>query len=474
MPLRVVILNYKEGFKQVYVQKGGIMILQYEVKNYKVFKDRATLTFLASNYDKKTCEQENVQNIAEKKLRLLSSMVVYGANAAGKTKLFESLEFFKQFVINSSKESQQGQAITVQPFLLSEATEHESSEFEIIFLSDGAVYRYGIEVTREKVLAEWLYYKPGSHEFQIFYRDTVDETFESHPKHFKKGAMLHKENMVRPNALMLSVAAQFNDKICSDVLTWFVKKCNIIFCFREDWQTGYTANRFKDQDWHDKIMSLIRGSDVCIQDIQPKTPSEDLPSHVSPEMKKRMLDMAFKEKAGDTAELVTTHHTYDASNKIIGKTQFSMDRDESQGTLKYFSLLGPVLQTLEGGGILFVDEFDAGLHPNLALKLFSLFNNPKLNRHGSQLIITAHNSIFLGSELLRKDQFWFVEKDRFEAAHLFSLAEFKAEKVRVSENYETNYLRGKYGGTPYLGFYDTYEELVCEKEKEWLLEKLKK
>ncbi|HKM06639.1 MAG TPA: AAA family ATPase, partial [Sphaerochaeta sp.] len=117
------------------------MILQYSVKNFKVFKETATISFIASNYDKTTREIENVQFIAEKDLRVLRSAVVYGANAAGKTKLFESLAFFKRFIINSSKEGQQGQSIDVQPFLLSEATEHEPSEFEIMFLYNDAIYR---------------------------------------------------------------------------------------------------------------------------------------------------------------------------------------------------------------------------------------------------------------------------------------------------------------------------------------------
>lgn len=450
------------------------MILQFEVKNYKVFKETATMSFLASNYDKTTCEQENVQNIAEKKLRVLRSVVVYGANAAGKTKLFESLEFFKQFVINSSKESQQGQSIDVQPFLLSEETEHEPSEFEIFFLSHGAIYRYGIEVTREKVLAEWLYYKPGSYEFQIFYRDTVDETFESHPKYFKKGAMLHKENMVRPNALMLSVAAQFNDKICSDVLNWFVKKCKIITCIKEDGYKGCTMSRLHQQDRYTKLMSFLNHAGFPIRDIKSKTSSEkDFPNDMPSEIREVLLETMLSDKAGSSGELVTIHNKYDAFNKIVGNTQFSMDGDESHGTQKFFYLSGPILDTLEGGGVLFVDEFDAGLHPNLVLKLLSLFNNPKLNKYGSQLIITAQNSIFLGSALLRKDQFLFIEKDKFEAAHLYSLAEFKAEKVRVSENFEANYLRGKYGATPLVGLLDFYKEMVCEKEKEWPQEKLK-
>ncbi|MDT4763147.1 AAA family ATPase, partial [Sphaerochaeta sp. PS] len=232
------------------------MILQYSVRNYKVFKDTATISFIASNYDKTTLESENVHSIEEKKLRILTSAVVYGANASGKTKLFESLDFFRRFVINSSKDGQQGKLIETQPFLLSETTEHEPSEFEIVFLHHGAVYRYGFEATKEKVLAEWLFYKPESYEFQVFYRDTVSSTFESHARHFKKGAMLHKENMVRPNALMLSVAAQFNDEICTDVVNWFMHKCKVLSSIREDGYKGYTMKRINQQNCHDTMMNL--------------------------------------------------------------------------------------------------------------------------------------------------------------------------------------------------------------------------
>ncbi|HAF85789.1 MAG TPA: ATP-binding protein [Sphaerochaeta sp.] len=442
------------------------MILQYSVKNYKVFKEKATISFIASNYDKTTRENENIQFIADKNLRVLRSAVVYGANAAGKTKLFESLVFFKRLVINSSKEGQQGQGIDVQPFLLSEATEHEPSEFEIVFLYNGAMYRYGFEVTKDKVLSEWLFYKPRAYEFQVFYRDAVEGTVESHSTYFKKGAMLHKENLVRPNALMLSVAAQFNDKICTDVLNWFMKKCKIISSIREDGYKGYTMRRINQQDCHEKMLNLIKFADFAIQDISSKTLSEeDITDEMSAEMREFLRDKILNEKAEIYTKSETTHHKYDASNKIIGNTTFSMDEDESHGTQKYFYLSGPILDTLESGGILFVDEFDARLHPNLVLKLFSLFNDQKLNKQGSQLIITSQNSVFLRSELLRKDQLWFVEKDRFEAAHLYSLSDFKAQKVRANENFETNYLKGKYGAIPYLNHLDSYEELVCEKEK---------
>ncbi len=142
------------------------MILKYSVTNYKVFKKTAHLSFVASNYDKETQETTHVQHITAKNLRVLKTAVVYGANASGKTKLFESLAFFKRFVLESSKESQQGKLIETQPFLLSETTKDQPSEFEIVFLYKDALYRYGFEVTKEKVLSEWLFFKPKSHEYQ--------------------------------------------------------------------------------------------------------------------------------------------------------------------------------------------------------------------------------------------------------------------------------------------------------------------
>ena len=390
---------------------------------------------------------------------------IWGTNAAGKTKLFESLAFFKRFIINSSKESQQGQSIEVQPFLLSEATEHEPSEFEIIFLFEGAIYRYGFEVTKNKVLSEWLFYKPKSFEFQIFYRDTVDDIIENHPTLFKKGPMLQKENMVRPNALMLSVGAQFNDAICTDVLNWFMQKCQVVSSNREDGYKGYTMRRINDQNCHESMLNLIKFADFSIQDITSKTlREEDITDDMPAEMREFLLNKILNEKKEIYIKSETTHHKYDASNKIVGHTIFSMDEDESHGTQKFFYLSGPVLDTLESGSTLFVDEFDARLHPNLVVKLFSLFNDSNMNKHGAQIIITAQNSIFLQPEQLRKDQLWFVEKDRFEAAHLYSLSDFKAQKVRVTENFESNYLRGKYGAIPYLGLFKNFEKLDCEKE----------
>jgi AAA15 family ATPase/GTPase len=90
---------------------------------------------------------------------------------------------------------------------------------------------------------------------------------------------------------------------------------------------------------------------------------------------------------------------------------------------------------------------------------------------GAQLVITTQNSILLQSGVLRKDQVWFVEKDRFEAAHLYSLADFKSTLARKRDNYEDNYLRGRYGAIPSVNLAQSFGEEAGERESTWPAEK---
>lgn len=441
------------------------MILGFIVKNYKVFKNETTISFLASNYDKNTLEQENVIQVPEKNLRVLNTAVIYGANASGKTKLFEAIAFMRHFIINSSKERQQGEAINVEPFLLSEATENEPSEFEIVFLHEHVTYRYGFEVTNQKILAEWLFIKPFTKEIQVFYRDTIENTCETHKKHFKKGTMLIKEKMVRDNALLLSVAAQFNDTICSTVLSWFRSKLIVLSCLREEGYQGYSMMRINQEDTHDRMMNLIKGADLHIQNIHStELDIASIPEDFPTEVKEKIVDEITHGGVSYFTDVITTHNKYDENNKIIGSVDLQLDDDESHGTQKFFYLSGPILDALETGKVLCIDEFDARMHPLLIRKLFSLFRNPENNKTGAQLIITTQSSTLLQEELLRKDQIWFLEKDRFEASSLYSLNDFKSTKVRNKENFEANYLKGKYGAVPYVSFESKLYKDFCKED----------
>jgi AAA15 family ATPase/GTPase len=106
------------------------------------------------------------------------------------------------------------------------------------------------------------------------------------------------------------------------------------------------------------------------------------------------------------------------------------------------------LDILQRGRVLVVDELDRSLHPLLVQKILELFNNPKVNTKGAQLIFSTHDVSLLDGNKLRRDQIWFTEKDKDQVSHLFPLLDFSPRK---GEALEKGYLGGRYGGIPILG-----------------------
>lgn len=409
------------------------MLVQFSVRNFKTFKEEAKLTLFASNYDKTTRENDNVFDVPKFGLRLLKSAVVYGANASGKTKLVEAAQFMREFIMNSSKESQQGESIDTESFRLSTATIDAPSIFEIVFIHQGDMFRYGFEVTTQAVVSEWLYHRPNTKEVEIFYRE--GQEFTVHPRLFRKGSFFVKEKMIRPNALMLSVAAQFNDELALRSFDWLMKIRFLGGLHREEYWPYIIA--YPDIK-HTKLLALLKNADIGIDDfsIDYATPIEEPDNYLFPEVH-------------------VLHHKYDENFQPIGFEEFQMSKHESSGTAKFFALTGPIIKSLEDGEILVVDEMDSKIHPNLVCKLAALFNSATTNPNKAQLIFNTHDTNLLGSGLFRRDQIWFVEKDRYGAASLYSLASFKTDEGgRKSDNYEENYISGRYGAIPILGDFD--------------------
>jgi AAA15 family ATPase/GTPase len=135
--------------------------------------------------------------------------------------------------------------------------------------------------------------------------------------------------------------------------------------------------------------------------------------------------------------------------------------DESRGTQTLFHLALPILQTIDQGGILLVDDLEAGLHPALAQQIVRQFNDPAANPRNAQLIFTTHDINLLGTTLgepaLRRDQVWLTEKDNEGATVLYPLSDYRPRKA---ENLERGYLQGRYGAIPYLGDFHVAGELL--------------
>ncbi|HMN26884.1 MAG TPA: ATP-binding protein [Caldilineaceae bacterium] len=426
------------------------MLIEFTIGNYKSFKEKATLSMVATNVvsKDKSVDENNVCLINDD-LSLLKSVAVYGANASGKSNLIAALRFMRRYVLDSSKESQSDEPIPVKSFRLSTETDKAASFFEVVFLLEGRQYRYGFEVDRERVISEWLYHVPARREAKLFERTAEGITATSV---FKEGKDL--ESRTRDNALFLSVVAQFNGKLSQSILRWF-RSLTIISGLQDSELMRQTVKILEDSKTKDEILWLIKELGVGIDDVRVQQLPfiSSMPSNTPAELRSVFDDLAklLAERSihfEDRFEIQTVHRQYDATGKPVSEAIFDLETDESEGTKKIFALAGTVVSILQNGQILVIDELDARLHPLIIRTLINLFNSRQTNPQNAQLIFATHDTNLLCKELFRRDQIWFTEKDRFGATHLYSLVEYK---VRNDASFESNYIQGRYGAIPYIG-----------------------
>ena len=413
------------------------MLIEFSVTNFLSFKNRATFSMVASNDD--TMEESNV--IATEKHRLVRSAVVCGANASGKSNLLAALNLMRLMVLTSSKDTQANEEIDVDPFLLSTECDGKPSQFEVVFLQGGTLYRYGFQADRKRVHAEWLFSRPSTKEATYFERE--GKSIVVNGDRFKEGKGL--EERTRENALFLSVCAQFNGEVATGLLKWF-QNLRTMQGFAQMGYAAETIARLKAPEDRARVLELAKVADPGITDFELKRKKltiQDLPKEMPDEIKKDIIK-------GDPVivELKTTHRKVDGENKDVGEVIFDLEVDESGGTQKLVKLTEPILDTLETGKVLVVDELDSRMHPLLTRLIVSLFNSPT-NRANAQLIFASHDTTLLTPKLFRRDQIWFTEKDQYGATDLYSLVELKG--VRKEAAFGKEYIQGKYGAIPFIG-----------------------
>ncbi|MFH1633412.1 MAG: ATP-binding protein [Chloroflexota bacterium] len=419
------------------------MLIEFTIGNYRSFYAPMTLSMQATRLrDHESIDEQNIFQVG--KLSLLRSASVYGANASGKSNLVRAMMFMRHFVLDSATKFQVGEPIDVQRFALNAAAHKEPASFQIVFWLNGTRYRYGFELDEKRVHAEWLY-RTLKREARLFVRAGNDFNLSELLKKEAPGL----EARTRENALFLSVLAQFNSPTAIALLEWFRTKFRGISGLDDDTYGGYTLHRFEtDETFRQRVRGLMRLADVGITDLSiTKLPFDnaDVPEGVRNILRQIAKEVGKPEDELSLARIETLHPLFEGKLQI-GQAPFELG-EESEGTQKFFYLLGPLLDALENGNILMIDELEARLHPKLTRELVRMFNSPQTNPHNAQLIFATHDAGLLGEYLLRRDQIWFTEKNRYGATELYSLAEMKE---RNDASFEKNYLLGRYGAIPYI------------------------
>lgn len=436
------------------------MILEFQVENYLSFKEKAKLSMLASPSKKELPDSV----ISSGKYNILSSVAIYGANASGKSNFLKAIRFMKEFIFTSARESHLGDRIKVKNFKLNTACDGQPSTFELTFIvkdtmyqneSKDVVFRYGFQISEKRVHAEWLFGRFTAQESKLFIRS--GNNIEIGIK-FIEGKRVYKGiGKIRETSLFLSQIASIkgeNAPITHSIMNWFTKMQDIS-PMSDNNITHITADLMADQSKKERILKAFCNADICVEDIVVKKELidlDDIPSEIRERIKK---DLDQKELKGiHTFTIDAIHKKYNENKEEIGKVSFDFENEESNGSQKFFALIGPIIDSLQYGLVLIIDEIDARLHPNLCEMLISLFNSKHLNKNNAQLIFATHNTLIMNKTMLRRDQIYFVEKNKYGESEIYSLLDYK--KVRNDASYDKDYLIGKYGGLPFLGNFESF------------------
>jgi uncharacterized protein len=444
-----------------------LMLIEFTVENFRSFRERATLSMIAAKLRARApqVDQNNVVAI-NNNLSLLRSAVIYGANASGKSNLIKALAFMREFVVNSARQ-QDEDPIRVEPFLLRKDVAEQPSFFEVIFLLDGLQYRYGFSATKQRVVEEWLYYTPTTREVELFTRDTEG----IYPgEQFRVGRLTELD---LENKLFLSVVAQFAKReskagaTAKRVRDWFITTCRPLTALHDEAYLPFTLDCIEEGRYRHQLERIVRSLDLDITGLavdevpMPAMLAKiyDVVNHGENQSTGNPAQLALPGMTGNRMmkELRTRHKIRDADGNIETEIDFAAPQMESEGTQKLIALTGPLLDVLAHGWVLFLDEIDSRLHPLITAAILRLFNSPETNPKNAQLVCITHDTNLLDRHVLRRDQIYFVEKDRQASSHLYSLADFKLgtdganRKVRNDQDFEKNYIQGRYGAIPYLG-----------------------
>ena len=434
------------------------MLINFKTKNYKSFKNGFDFSMKATRVRDLS---HSLLKYNEGSKKILSSAVVYGPNAAGKTTVIEAILRFKDIVLNGNIENSKSNRgnmasgnLELIPFIYN--TDEEPVEFDIEFEYEKIEYRYFLKFTLGKfisnepreILEEFLEID-GKRQFYRTNYD-VDVYFKNiKSKLINDGVNLNLldsyqkifDANIEPTTLFLST--EFRSLVSKDIYNsvnkWFSEKL-LIFNSFDDVEFGMFSNKKDFIEVPKELYEAVSKIGVLATKMfYRKKDDNEFPTLLSG------LDMEGK--------------------KILIPSRVI----ESVGTLHFMDLFPVLFNSLTQGVTLIIDELDASLHPMVVMSVVSLYHNPDINKYNAQLIFNTHNPIYLNNNVFRRDEMCFVEKDRVtKISDFYKLSDFMTNSnnpTRNTTDYINNYFMNKYGAIEYVDLSEVFEKIMNKESK---------
>ena len=404
------------------------MLHEFSLKNFYSFADEATVSFCVGEH----APDNTLFVTAPSGQRLSKMMTVIGPNASGKTNLLKGLVFLKWYMLMSFRLLEPKNRIPVDRFEFCGKRDPVMA-FRLVFEVEGAVYRYDLEITDERVTREVLERKVDRNYRYLFKREwnSATKTLEIREQDlgFDVGAV---KGLLRDNASLMSTLNQIENKALQPVFAYLGNlQTNVDRWGREPHRPAehvghiLVAAEFfhKHPDYKDAAERLLAGKlDLGLSGIGI-----------------REEKMKVQEK-GDSGSLFIPFglHRVDGNEYKLPLTS------ESSGTQNSFVLLHQLLPVLHSGGLAVIDEFEVDLHPQMIPPILDLFFDPETNPKNAQLLFSTHSVEVLRK--LDKTQVMLVDKDEKCQSHVCRLDDIKG--VRRDVDLYAKYMSGAFGAVP--------------------------
>ncbi len=423
------------------------MLHSLSITNFLSFREKQTISFEAANAIKDYEDFHIVSLPDGTRLRKLG--IVYGANASGKSNLIEAFSFLRDFWFRIPKSKSEITGII--PFLLDNNSNSHPSDFEIIFYAAMQKYKYTLSINSTEVISERLDYYPGTQPALIFNRTLGDGVSKIKYGSLIKISSAAKDKLELNCLQNMSFIAAYNTVNIDipeifNAIVWMEN--GLLHPVHPSTNLKvYVENMLlKEPDCKSNIVKFLQEADFNINDIMSsevvETVSDDFVTSLKEQgISQSIIDQVVKDKTIKLPRTDIMHNVkVDDEYKVI---TLSLEM-QSEGTKRMLGLSGAIFKALKNEALLCIDELEAKLHPSMIVYVIENFLR---SSNEAQLLLTTHyDNLFDEDDLLRKDNFWFTEKQEDASTALYSLTEFK-DLSRIS-SLQKAYRFGRFGAVP--------------------------
>lgn len=407
------------------------MLIDFTVNNYASIKDYVTLSAEVGERLRKFNE---TNTIIKNHQRLLKNLLIFGANASGKSNIIGALKLMKHLVLHNPEKVTDN--LSYNPFLLSTSSNTKDTTFTINFNYDKYSYQYKFSYNRTEITYESLSIRQGNK--LITYFERKSQKFIKVPHSLKKVSQ-----QTNANSLFIYTSQQNNDLHATNVIKWFQN--DLIFVEDSSSIPDDLIKLVLDDNIKKELLEFLKFTDLNIIDIKAQNVG-NLFNVLNNDLKKIQSVKEFlKNYQAPEWALYASHKVYDDNDNVINSIDLPIE-SESLGTRKVLLIALSIInaQINNNYKTLIFDEFDDSLHYELSRSLIKLFNS-KANLN--QFILTTHELQLMDSPI-RQDQIYLVQKDFQGISTLNSIFDFP--EVTDKTSFRKKYMEGSFGAFPII------------------------